>query len=243
MPWELHPKSLMDQLIDVALYLPSLLASTDELLREPATLERRARAKDLLQHCLAVEQQFDQWLVQAVRGSEGHSMSYWPEDLMGNNATMLPFAYSWSFKDGLTGTMFMYYWMTQIPFHHCINSVHHAIFEVAIDAFPDDWPPLLPIELQIDTSRYQQTRELAANICRGLDAVLETTAEPDLLLGPLRIATDFFRNVNATTQDAMLETIWLEAFGDRLRAKGQMVSERLQGQRWSEISRFGEQAG
>jgi hypothetical protein len=86
-------------------------------------------------------------------------------------------------------------------------------------------------------SRYQQTRELAANICRGLDGVLAVSGQPDLLLGPLRVATDLYREINNTAQDAMLEVMWLEGFGERVRARGQHVSNTLQGQQWLEVGR------
>lgn len=235
-PWEQHPKSLMDQLIDVALFLPSLFARTDELLLEPPTTNRRIQAQELLQNCLTVERQFDQWLVKAIPGTVTHPVNYWPQDP--HPSSMLPFSYAWAFKDGLTGTMFLYYWMSQILFHRCISAVHGAIFEPLVDVYPDVWPPPLQPALQhIDMSRYQQTRELAANICRGLDSVLSVTGQPDLLLGPLRVATDLYREINGNAQDAMLEVMWLEGFGERIRAKGQHVSNALQSQQWLEVGR------
>jgi hypothetical protein len=235
-PWEQHPKSLMDQLIDVALFLPSLLARADEIQVETPTTSRRDQAKELLQNCLSVVRQFDQWLVGAIPGSVSQPVNYWPQDP--DASSMLPFAFAWAFKDGPTGVMFLYFWMTQIVFHRCITTVHAALFEPVLDVYQDVWPPLLPPSLQqMDLSRYQQTRELGANICRGLDAALAATRQPDLLLGPLRVATELYREINSTTHDAMLELMWLEGFGERIRAKGQHVTNTLQGLSWLEVGR------
>lgn len=236
-PWELHPKSLMDHLIDVALFLPSLFARADELMHEPPTTIRRDHAKELLQNCLTVERQFDQWLARAMPPIVTDPVSYWAQDA--DASSMLPFPFAWVFKDGNTGTMFLYYWMTQILFHRCISMVHGAIFEPVMDVYPDVWPPILPPALQhLDMSRYQQTRDLGANICRGLDSVLAVTGQPDLLLGPLRVATDLYREINGTAQDAVLEVLWLESFGERIRARGQQVSNTLQRQQWLEVGKI-----
>ena len=228
-PWEQHPKSLMDQLIDVALFLPSLLARADEIQLEAPTTGRRDQAKDLLQSCLALGRQFDQWLVVAIPGTVSQPVNYWPQDP--DATSMLPFAFAWAFKDGATGMMFLYFWMTQILLYRCITTVHSALFAPVIDVYQDVWPPLLPPSLQqMDLSRYQQTRELGANICQGLDAALAATGQPDLLLGPLRVATDLYREINSASHDVLLEVMWLEGFGERIRAKGQDVTETLQRQ-------------
>ena len=226
----------MDELIDVALFLPSLLARSDELMLETPTMNRRDQAIELLQNCLTIERTFDQWLARAIAGTVTHPVNYWPCDP--DASSMLPFPYAWAFKDGLTGTMFLHYWMTQIIFHRCISTVHSAVFDPVVDAYTDIWPLPLPAALQhLDMSRYQQTRELGANICRGMDAVLAATGQPDLLLGPLRVATDLFREIDASSNDAMLEVIWLGGFGERIRAKGQLVTNIVQGQQWLEVGR------
>lgn len=235
-PWEHHPKNLMDHLIDTALFLPSLFARADEILLEPPTINRRSQAQELLQNCLTVDRQFDQWLVKAISATVTHPVSYWPQDPC--PSSMLPFPYAWAFKDEVTGIMFLYYWMTQILFHRCISVVHSAIFEPAMDAYADVWPPPLPPALEhLDMTKYQQTREIAANICRGLDSVLSVTGQPDLVLGPLRVATDLYGEINEAAQDAILEAMWLEGFRERVRARGQQVSNALQGQQWLEVGR------
>lgn len=219
------------------LCLPSILATIDRILPLPATITRRLKAQELLQSCLILETRFHQWLGGVIigAGADQHA-PYWSDDLGGPGGE-IPFANPYTFRDGLTGIMLLYYWMSQIFFHRCIESLHGAIFQPVIDAYPDMWPDLPP-SLQIDPTQYQDGRELAANICRGLDAALNSTTQPDMLLAPMTVALDFYRDINATSQDGVLEILWLEAFKRRLGAKGQHIANVLQGQRWVEVARY-----
>jgi hypothetical protein len=134
--------------------------------------------------------------------------------------------------------MFLYYWMALILLHKYTESLHRIIFQPVIDAYPNLWPDLPP-SLQIDITRYQQTRELAANICRSLDSTLEGTPQPDILVAPLTVALDLYREINtASSQDGLLEIMWLEAFRGRLIGKGQYVATVIQGNRWAELAKF-----
>jgi hypothetical protein len=132
--------------------------------------------------------------------------------------------------------MFIYYWMSQILFHRCIISLNRAIFQPVVDAYPDMWPNI-PSNLQIDETRYQVGQDLAANICRSLDYVLDNTIQPDLLLAPMTVALDLYKEVHSLAQDGLLEMIWLEAFKDRLTEKGQQIANTLQAQRWIELTK------
>lgn len=235
-PWEQHPKSPLDELFDIVLQLPALLEQMDRIIHLQATLARRTQAQELLHHCLIVEAQFRQWLQGAYRGADEHSFPYWAEELRSPGGA-IPFANAYAFKDGLTGLMFVYYWMAMIPFHQCIETIHMAIFEPVVDAYPQVWPEL-PASLQIDPTQYQDGRELAANICRGLDSALESTVQPDMLLGPMTVAMNFYRDVNVTSQDGVLEILWLDGFKKRLWAKAQAVTSVLQTHTWSEVAKF-----
>lgn len=236
-PWGTHPKSLLDQLFDIITFLPSILERTDVIVPMQASLSRRNEAQQLLHHCLSLDGQFNHWLQLANQGTAEHPLSYWSEDLTSHGGR-LPFSHSFIFKDGVTGLMFLYYWMSQIPLHRCIDSLYHIIFQPVLDSFSDMWPNLPP-SLQIDDpTRFQQTRELAANICRGLDSALETTVQPDMLVPPMTFALDLYRDLNATSQDGLLEILWLEAFRGRLAEKGQHVASVLQRSNWRDLARF-----
>ncbi|KAL6811007.1 hypothetical protein GGI42DRAFT_315619 [Trichoderma sp. SZMC 28013] len=235
-PWEQHPKSALDQLFDIILQLPAIFEQMDRIIHLQATLARRTQAQELLHHCLVVEAQFRQWLQEAYRGTEEHPYPFWAEELRSPGGA-IPFANAYTFKDGVTGLMFVYYWMAMIPFHRCIEHIHMAIFQPVVDAYPNMWPELPP-NLQIDPAHYQDGRELAANICRGLDSALNLTVQPDLLLGPMTVAMDFYRDVNAASQDGVLEILWLDGFKKRLWAKAQAVTSVLQAHKWSEVAKF-----
>jgi hypothetical protein len=235
-PWGNHPKSPLDHLFDLILALPAIFASADQLLSTQATLERRMGAQDLLQTCLTLEGQFTAWFDGLNGGGGFQSHLYWTDDLVSAGG-LLPFSCPYNFKDGQTGLMLLYYWMAQILFHRCIDSINRAIFEPVIDAFPIVWP-ILPTGLQIDPAQYQQGREIAANICCGLDYVLENTAQPNLVVAPMMVALDCYKEINSTSVDGVMEIMWLESFKDRLGAKCQQTAMTLQSQPWTELVRF-----
>lgn len=235
-PWEEHPKSLLDKLFDIVVCIPSILAQTDRMVPHQSTLARRADAQELLHHCLVLESHFNQWLREACQGTQEYPYPYWVEDLKSPGGA-IPFSNAYTFKDGFTGLLFLYYWTAQIPFHRCIENLHMIIFQPVIDAYPDMWPNL-PLALQIDPAQYQDGRELAANICRGLDSALRGATQPDMLLAPMTMALRHYREINAASQDGVLEMMWLEAFKKRLTGKGQEMANVLQGQTWVEVGRF-----
>ncbi|KAF7544725.1 hypothetical protein G7Z17_g9724 [Cylindrodendrum hubeiense] len=124
-----------------------------------------------------------------------------------------------------------------IIFHRCIEYLHRIIFQPVIDAYPNMWPDLPP-DLQIDVTRYQHGREFAADICRGLDSVLDGTVQPDVLVAPMSTAMDFYREINSTSQDGLMELMWLDNFRSRLVEKGQHIANVLQRQKWVEVATF-----
>lgn len=226
----------MDHLLDIITFLPSLLQHTDQVLSLQPTLARRQEAQGLLEHALFLEGELGQWLDITNRGTPESPLSYWMEENIGSSGG-IPFPSCFFFKDSPTGMSFLYFWMAQIMLHRCIDALHRTIFQTVLDAYPNVWPDLPP-NLQIDPVQYQQTRELAANICRSLDSVLDNTVQPDLLAAPFTVVMGLFREINSTSQDGVLEIMWLEAFRGRLLTKGQHVTNVLQGCRWLEVARF-----
>ncbi|KAK7430069.1 hypothetical protein QQZ08_003460 [Neonectria magnoliae] len=235
-PWQSHPKSSLDHLFDLILFLPSILAHTDQIIPLEATLNRRGRAQGLLEHCLSLEKKFELWLNVANQPTPDHPVAYWAEELTSPGG-LIPFSNSYIFKDSHTGLAFLYYWMAQIPFHRCIEGLHRIIFQPVIDAYPDMWPDLPP-DLQIDVGRYQHGREFAADICRGLDSVLDSTVQPDVVIAPMMAALDFYKEINSTSQDGLMEMMWLDNFRGRVVEKGQHVASVLERQEWIEVAVF-----
>jgi hypothetical protein len=235
-PWEYHPKSLLDRLFDLMLAIPPIMVSTDNILPEKATLDRRYKTQDLLHSCLTLERQFDDWFAAVTEADAFSSPAYWTENVGGSTAS-LPFPYPLAFRNGHTGVMLLYYWMSQILLHECINRVNHAIFEPVVGEYPNMWPDLPP-SIEIDPARYQQSRGFAVNICRSLEYVLNNTVQPDIVVAPMTVALDLYKEINASSPDAALEILWLESFKGRVTSNGQHIASKLQTQRWTEIARF-----
>lgn len=237
-PWVRHPKSLLDHLLDIIACLPAFLERADRTTLFDPTLSRRYEAEQILRGCLALESRFGEWHQLAThQGSAEQPPCYWAEETR-DPGSSLPFSHTYSFRDGVTGIMFLHYWMALIPLHRCIDSLYGIIFQPVIDSYPDMWPDL-PLSLQLDDpGRYMQTRELAASVCRGLDAALAATAQPDVLVAPMTMALDQYRDLNGMSQDGLLEILWLEAFRSRLVEKGQHLATVLQNKSWFEIARY-----
>ncbi|KAF5555047.1 d-lactate dehydrogenase (cytochrome) [Fusarium mexicanum] len=235
-PWQRHPKSLLDHLLDLVLLLPAILSQVDQIVPSEPTLHRRHSAQQLLRDCLSLERHLDAWFQMANRPSFEQPVAYWTEELISPGG-LIPFTNSYAFRDANTGLAFLYYWMTQILFHQCIESLHRAIYQPVIDAYPNMWPDL-PFDLQIDLNRYQHGRMFAADICRGLDSVLHDTVQPDMLIMPMTVAMDFYRDINSVSQDGLMEIMWIDNFRSRLIEKGQHVAGVLQSQTWSEVATF-----
>ncbi|OAA64289.1 Zn(2)-C6 fungal-type DNA-binding domain protein [Niveomyces insectorum RCEF 264] len=76
-PWEMHPKSWFDRLLDIVVLVPALLDRADHVLPHPPTLTRRLLALDLLDNAFYVEGLLAQWYgsVQGAAGRGGHHSS------------------------------------------------------------------------------------------------------------------------------------------------------------------------
>lgn len=235
-PWDNHPKSLLDKLFDIVLQLPKIFEETDSILPAEPTVDRNIKAQSLLQRCLAIEWQFDQWLTVSSQGTKEHPFCYWTDELSATN-TLSPFLYHYRFKDTMTGIAFMYYWMSQLLFYRCIVSLDAIASQPVIDLGTNTWAELPP-RPQIDITKYQQSGVFAANICRGLDSVLERAMQPDMVVAPMTVAADYYVELSSVSQGGMMEGLWLEGFRQRLMARGQQVSNSLQTKTWVEVATF-----
>lgn len=237
-PWNSSMKSHFDQLLDLALRLPAIFETIDDLLTLPATAARRMDLQDTLSHCLVLQEEFTRWHAVAILGTANPNPAFWVDSLNVGSADQIPFGSPFTFRDGQTGLLMVYYWVCLLLFHRSIEALHTAIFQAVSDVFPDTWLGLPPL-LQIDINLYQDSSQLAAHICRGLDAVLNATVQPDLVIAPMTVAVDYYRELAATSQSGVLELMWLDAFKERLREKGQHVANVLQEQHWTtEIAVF-----
>ncbi len=153
-PWESHPKSWFDKLLDLVVLLPSIFARADSIIPHDPTLARRLMAQDLLGNCLGVERMLDEWHVAFSPALVDASQppAFWIEDLEGSDA-QIPFADAFAFRDSVTAVTFVYFWTALILFYPCVERIYEAIFQPVVDAYPQLFPNLPPA-LQIDPLRY-----------------------------------------------------------------------------------------
>ncbi len=197
-------------------------------------------AQDLLGNCLHVERQLEEWhlSVNPALLDRTQPLAFWIEDSEGSDA-QIPFADTFEFRDSVTAVMFIHYWTCLILFYPCLEQIHEAIFQPVVDAFPQIFPNLPP-NLQINSDKYgtKEVRELAGNVCRGLDFALTTTVQPDLLVFPLFVVEEFYKEINISSGDGALELMWCDAFKVRLTSKGQDIADVIQSKSWRELGQF-----
>ncbi|KAI5928806.1 hypothetical protein F4810DRAFT_705738 [Camillea tinctor] len=238
-PWEHHPRTPLDDLLDIVVLLPSIYSRADRITPLEPSMDRQLKAKDLLSNCINIETQFDIWysvIEQNTNESSSRGHLYW----VGDAATggQPPFAESFNYNSPLMCLVHVYYWTVLIGFHQCIYSLLQVIFEsesgTSSPTMTSDLPPGL------DPRKYQpaENRMLAANVCRSMEFALRTTGQPDLLAAPLWIVTDLFNRMRSFGGGDM-EYMWCTNFQGRLETRSREMSAWLQDKRWREISRFG----
>jgi len=182
-PWEYHPKSIFDNLLDIIAQLPSILHRADRIVPQEQTLARRLMAQDLLANCVHLESQFNAWFSAAATTTPSPMLTgqdfFWIAD-PGVTEPQIPFADPFGFGDGLTATAFIYYWMAQLMFYPCIERLYWTIFEPIIDGPFPQTVPVLPGALQINPLKYarKEVGALTSNICRSLDFALRGSVQP-----------------------------------------------------------------
>jgi len=209
-------------------------------------------AQDLLNNCINLELQFDQWLAATSSSHGGNGDPSRPSDLFWIETTdsqMIPFADTFAFRDGLTAVSLIHYWTAQLLFCPCVESLYWTFFQPVVDGpFPQSVPALPPTLEDINMMRYgrKAIRELASNICRSLDFALARIVQPDLLVVPLFVVWQFYQHLgldhgggeDEVFGDGRLELMWCDAFRQRLVAKGRDMQDVVQGKQWRDVASF-----
>lgn len=196
-------------------------------------------AQDLLGNCLSRVQSFDEWHKEINPEANDQSQPYWIEEPDPSDS-QIPFADTFAFKDGVTAVTFIYYWTSLIVFYPCIEKLYDAIFQPVLDAFPQIYPNLSPNLQRMNPHRFggKEVRDLAANVCRSLDFALSSTVQPDMLVVPLFVVHEFYRDISASAGDGQLEMMWCEAFRARLTGKGQDIADVVQSRKWQDLAKY-----
>lgn len=272
-PWQKYPKSQFDKLLDIMLQIPALLQRVDHLsLSLEPSLDL---VQDLLEACLLVRSQLEQWQNSIHQIPEA---TFWisPDQ----TTTEFPFTDVFAFRDGCTALLLLYYWTAQVSLFPCIELLSHSIATPVSDPFIQqatvgntlvDYSLLHQQQQQqfyssnrvqshnlqnIDYSILygpQKLRDIAANICRGLDFALQATSQPDLLAFPAQVVAGFYSGLNAMATmalsrnssnstdvvvDAALELIWLGRFRSRMAIRGQGIAEMVKERRWVDLAEY-----
>ncbi|KKF96246.1 Proteasome subunit alpha type-4 [Ceratocystis platani] len=202
-PWQYYPKSLIDRLFDILVQIPDLLERADATSHHVPTQDRQLKIQDLLTRCLYIDRQLNEWCAIAAQDPEdSHRHSYWISRSPQTQASM-PFSETFAFINAATAVGFLYYWMGSLLLNRSILNLHRLFSQPAVDY--NMYPPVLPVELNIDVSNYQRDGIFAANICCSLDFALNTSTQPDVLAGPLAVADMYFKGFQGGGQ-SQLET-------------------------------------
>jgi hypothetical protein len=198
-----------------------------------------------LVNCINIERQFDQWYMDTTAPDQPNVL--WIGD-SGTTGAQIPFADTFSFRDGQTAMAFVYYWMAQLVFYPYVERLYYTIFEPVVDGPFPQTVPVLPSNLQINPLKYnlKEVRELASNICRSLDFALTHTVQPDMLAAPLFLVSQFYQHAgldhgageDAVFADGRLELMWCEAFRSRLVAKGREIQDVVHAKQWRNLAMF-----
>lgn len=203
--------------------------------------------QDLLENCLSVQAALEQWHVSMHRSTYQTQAAYWisPDQ----SGAQLPFADVLAFRDALTSLTFLYYWAAQVVFYPCLELLSHALFAPVVDdgvyssSLLHQQQLQLPPHLQVDPDTYSayRTREIAAGVCRGLDAALAATAQPDLLAFPVHAVEAFYGGLNAVaphTGEGAMELLWLVGLRARMMARGQVLAGAAMEKGWRDVAEW-----
>jgi hypothetical protein len=228
-PWEKHPRTSFDELLDIVVLLPSIYSRADVIITNHGpSLERQSLARELLDHCATVESQLDIWYSLMTRPP---TLPYWTTEPM-EGIPSVPFDPPLSFASPLQCLVHVYYWTVLTSFYQCV----HALLRIVLngsDVAPAPHQNLDPLKYQPS-----ETRKLAALVCRSLDFALRTTAQPDLLLAPVRIVREFYNDMKALGY-CELESLWVEDYAQRWEMRSQDMNAWLEEKRWIGVKRIG----
>ncbi|KAK8063973.1 hypothetical protein PG996_008625 [Apiospora saccharicola] len=152
-PYERHPKSSLDALLDVIAFVPSLLHRADRVLPllPPAALGRRLKARDLLANCVNIEAQLARWsagIEAAAAGNRDMPLLYWIHGTLnlggggggggrgqmmmeghghGQRHAQIPFADTYDFASTVVGLGHVYYWTSLMLLYECMAALVDAV--------------------------------------------------------------------------------------------------------------------
>ncbi|KAJ8126302.1 hypothetical protein O1611_g7335 [Lasiodiplodia mahajangana] len=236
-PWARYPRTSLDDLLDIAVLLPSIFSRADHITPLDAGGDRQSGARELLGNCVNIEEQFDIWFSMAQGTTRSSGSSYWTADST-EMPSHLPFDEMFSFASPLLCLVHLYYWTFLIGFHQCI----YALLEVFRKPGDEGLSPVAMPDLPrgIDPRKYQpaETRKLAALVCQSLDFALQTTTQPDLLAAPVWIIKDFYDRMKVFGF-CELESLWVDDFIERQQVHSREMRAWLEEKQWAGIRRFG----
>ncbi|KAK4040900.1 hypothetical protein C8A01DRAFT_35072 [Parachaetomium inaequale] len=190
-PFEAHPKSPLDRLLDILAVLPSLLARADRVLGQEHTLTRRLMAQDLMNNCLDLEVEMARWYTAlqqnpSTSGGGGGGQPqplFWLSDPSSTAATgeQPSFPNPLTFQTTHAALALSYYWTALVLFYPALWRLYFAaviepvtVFDTAATSSftPHGGDLPVPTRLQtLDPMRYSlpKVREAAVDACRALD--------------------------------------------------------------------------
>ncbi|KAK4180016.1 hypothetical protein QBC36DRAFT_307651 [Triangularia setosa] len=251
-PFESHPKSSLDTLLDIFSLLPALFARFNNITcpDQPPTLSRRLLAQDLLSNMIDFELQLSAWL-SSITPSRSRP-TFWVAD----PTTLpcppeIPFTETFAFSNGTTGLGLVYYWAGLVLLWPRMWRLYWLLFEPIIDHGGD---VVLGGKLsQVDPMRWstKETRQVADNVCRGGDWLLAGAAQPDLISWVVEAVSGFYAELPTGTAlagwdegvgvaggDGRLEMGWIQGFRGRLQQRGRDIGEVIGGRGWVDYMSF-----
>lgn len=234
LPFELHHKTSFDSLLDTLARTTCLLQQLDHITSLDPTLARRSMAQELLGNCLGARAQLEQWYISAF---DPRRRRYWISHEQGEQ---IPFPEPFAFQDPLASLSFTYYWAAQVLLAPCLETAVHSVFSPAVDAYPHQAFPDLPPQLAIDPDSYGtfKVREMAVNVCRGLDYALAVTTQPDALVFPVKVVETFYAGLANQTGDGTLELMWLGAFRERMASRARDIAGVMMEKDWVDLAEW-----
>jgi hypothetical protein len=139
-PFEYHPKSPLDHLLDLLSSLPAIRGRADRVLAQQHTLARRLTAQDLLNNCLDMELELGRWYsntttTQTMGGQQQQQPLFWLTSPPATAGAM-PFpAPLLSFRDAHAALALGYYWIALVLLYQTVWKLYFAaVIDPVIDA-------------------------------------------------------------------------------------------------------------
>ena len=229
-PWNLHPKSLFDSLLDIMSTLPALLARTGRITATRSHTDSLvSRPESALAECQRLAGQLDEWA--ALAGPRRIPCRPQPDSALDTKSKGLVF------RDGITAVSCVYLWTAKLLLHQCTGVLRELMSRPVIEHIIGMDYVCPAMNTFVDT----QSVLLSANICSGLDSALANTLQPDLLVGPLAIANKVFAEAvrqQQHTKETSDHILWNEDFVKRLAAKAEHMRGWIEAKPWRDLAHF-----